>query len=230
MKESVVLKSFTSGISVIMDEAVPFEQILNDVGTKFKEADKFFKDAAVAISLEGRQLSNDEEMLVLDAIQSNSRIHILCLMGKDENKNIRFRGIQENITFQNDENCGKFYRGSLKDGESIETDTSIVILGDVNPGCRVSSAKDIVILGSLKGKAYAGSNGNNHHFIVALQMEPEQIKIGDLEYISFSSAPKKSLFGFGQTKEKETPKIAYTTNGIIEIEPISSELLECFTL
>lgn len=223
MKNSVVLKSFTSGISVIMDGEIEFEELLKDVGAKFKEAEGFFKDAAVAISLEGRNLSTDEEMQVLNAIQSNSRIHVLCLMGKDEDKNIRFTGIQENITFQKDENCGKFYRGSLKNGESIETDTSIVILGDVNEGCSVYSSKDIVILGALKGEAFAGATGNSHHFIVALTFEPESLKIGDLDY----SIPKKSLFSFGQ---KDTPKIAFTTNQKIEVQPISSELLESFTL
>ena len=89
MKNSVILKSFSSGISVIMDSTLEFEQLLQDIGQKFKEADGFFKDASFAISLEGRTLTDEEERQVLDAITSNSRIHILCLMGKDEKKNIK---------------------------------------------------------------------------------------------------------------------------------------------
>ena len=57
MKNSVILKSFSSGISVIMDDTIPYEELLADIAVKFKEADKFFKDAAVAISLEGRNLT-----------------------------------------------------------------------------------------------------------------------------------------------------------------------------
>ena len=153
MKNSVVLKSFSSGISVIMDDTIPFDELLVDIAAKFKEADGFFKDAAVAISLEGRQLSEAEERQILDAITQNSRLKVLCLMGKDEEKNIKFLGIQNNLNFQRDENCGQFYRGTLRDGQSIETEHSIVILGDVCEGCSVYSAKDIVVLGCLAGEA-----------------------------------------------------------------------------
>lgn len=226
MKNSVVLKSFSSGISIIMDSEVSFDVLLNDIGEKFKEADGFFKDASVAISLEGRVCTEKEERLILDKITDNSRIHILCLMGKDEDKNLKFLGIQNNLSFQKDENCGQFYRGSLKDGQSIETENSIVILGDVNVGCSVYSAKDIVVLGSLHGEAYAGATGNQCHYVVALDMNPEILKIGDLEKL-----PEKSKSAKWRFKNKQqTPKIAYTYNGEIVIEQITKEVLENFTI
>lgn len=223
MKNSVILKSFSSGISVIMDDTIPFEELLDDIAVKFKEADAFFKDAAVAISLEGRNLNEQEERQILDAITQNSRLKVLCLMGKDEEKNIKFLGIQNNLTFQKDENCGQFYRGTLKDGQSIETEHSIVILGDVHEGCSVYSAKDIVILGCLAGEVYAGAAGSNNHFVVALEMNPQKLRIGDLRY----TPPKSTRWGL---KSKPVPKIAYTYNKEVLIEPITKELLDNFTL
>ena len=53
MKNSVILKSFSSGISVILDSTIPYEELLLDVAAKFHDADHFFKNASVAISLEG---------------------------------------------------------------------------------------------------------------------------------------------------------------------------------
>lgn len=225
MKNSVILKSFSSGISVIMDDSIEFEELLEIIATKFKEADSFFKNAAVAISLEGRVLSDTEERRILEAITSNSRIRVLCLMGKDENKNIKFTGIHENITFQKDENCAQFYRGTLKDGESIETDKSIVILGDVNEGCAVYSEKDIVILGCLLGEAHAGVNGDKHHFVVALSLNPQSLSIGK-EYV-YAVPQKKSFFKFAS---KDVSKIAFVKNDELIVEAVTSELLENFTL
>lgn len=224
MKNLVVLKSFSSGISVIMDATVPFDELLEAVAEKFRSAANFFKDAAVAISLEGRTLDESEERQVLDAITENSQLKVLCLMGRDEEKNIKFLGIQNNLTFQKDENCGQFYRGTLRDGQSIETEHSIVILGDVSKGCSVYSAKDIVIIGSLEGEAYVGATGNNHHFVVALDMNPEKLRIGDLHYIQPGKSSKWGL------KPKSVPKIAYTYNGVVQVEPITKELLDNFTL
>ncbi|MEE1255811.1 MAG: septum site-determining protein MinC [Lachnospiraceae bacterium] len=223
MKNSVILKSFSSGISVIMDETTPYEQLLKDIEQKFKEADSFFKNASVAISLEGRILNEQEEREILNVITQSSRLNVLCLMGRDEEKNIKFLGIQNNLTFQKDENCGQFYRGTLKDGQSIETEHSIVILGDVCEGCSVYSAKDIVVLGSLLGEAYAGAAGSNNHFVVALDMNPEKLRIGDLKYIS----QRTSKWGL---KPKAVPKIAYNYNGEVLIAPITKDLLENFTL
>ena len=137
VKNSVILKSFSSGISVIMDSTIPFDELLKDIAAKFQEADGFFKNASVAISLEGRELTEQQEREVLDAITQYSRLNVLCLMGKDEEKNIKFLGIQNNLTFQKDENCGQFYRGTLKDGQNIETEHSIIILGDVCEGSSV---------------------------------------------------------------------------------------------
>ena len=145
-------------------------------------------------------------------------------MGLDEEKNIKFLGIQNNLTFQKEENCGQFYRGTLRDGQSIETEHSIVILGDVSKGCSVYSAKDIVVIGSLEGEAYAGATGNNHHFVVALDMNPEKLRIGDLHYIQPGKSSKWGL------KPKSVPKIAYTYNGVVQVEPITKELLDNFTL
>lgn len=223
VKNSVILKSFSSGISVIMDDSIPFEELLEDVAAKFKEAGGFFKDASVAISLEGRVLNEQEERKILDAITQNSRLNVLCLMGKDEEKNIKFLGIQNNLTFQKDENCGQFYRGTLKDGQSIEIEHSIVILGDVCEGCSVYSTKDIVVLGSLLGEAYAGAAGNNNHFVVALEMNPKKLRIGDLKY----TPQRSSKWGL---KAKTVPKIAYSYNGKVLVEPITKDLLENFTL
>ncbi len=223
VKNSVILKSFSSGISVIMDANIPYEELLENIAVKFKESDGFFKNASVAISLEGRVLNEQEEREILDVITQNSRLNVLCLMGKDEEKNIKFLGIQNNLTFQKDENCGQFYRGTLKDGQCIETEHSIVILGDVCAGCSVYSAKDIVVLGSLFGEAYAGAAGSNNHFVVALEMNPEKLRIGDLKY----TPQRTSKWGL---KPKVVPKIAYNYNGEILVEPITKDLLENFTL
>lgn len=57
------------------------------------------------------------------------------------------------------DNTGEFYKGTLRSGQVLKCDTSIVIIGDVNPGAKIIAKGNIVILGSLKGNAYAGAAG-----------------------------------------------------------------------
>ncbi len=226
MKNSVILKSFPNGILVILDGTISFQELLADIAAKFREADGFFKDASVAISIEGRELTEEQEREILDAITQNSRLKILCLMGKDEEKNLKFLGVQSKLNFQNDENSGQFYRGTLKDGASIETEHSIIILGDVCEGSCVYSNKDIVVLGTLTGDVYAGAGGNSNHFVVALNMLPGILQIGDYVY---NSQPQKTM-RWGFKKPQTVPKIAYTRDGEVQIESITKELLDNFTL
>ena len=226
MKNSVILKSFPNGILIILDGTISFQELLADIAAKFREADGFFKDASVAISIEGRELTEEQEREILDAITQNSRLKILCLMGKDEEKNLKFLGVQSKLNFQNDENSGQFYRGTLKDGASIETEHSIIILGDVCEGSCVYSNKDIVVLGTLTGDVYAGAGGNSNHFVVALNMLPGILQIGDYVY---NSQPQKTM-RWGFKKPQTVPKIAYTRDGEVQIESITKELLDNFTL
>ena len=47
-----------------------------------------------------------------------------------------------------------FHRGSLRSGQRLEVDGSVVILGDVNSGAEVMASDNIVILGNLRGLAH----------------------------------------------------------------------------
>lgn len=220
MKNAVIIKSFQNGISVYLNEDIPFDELLQEIAFKFKESSHFFKDAKMALSLDGRQLSEEEEKTVLNVICDNSDLHIVCLVGKDEEKNQNYLKAIQQLEFgeSSEDNEGHFYKGTLKNGQILETESSIVVLGDVYPGSAIISTKDIVILGGLFGKAYAGGNGSEGHFIVALEMSPERLKIGDFKYKN-DRQMKWSI------KPKIQPKIAYVKNNRVVMEPITKELL-----
>ena len=96
--------------------------------------------------------------------------------------------------------------------------SSVVILGDVCPGSIISASKDIIILGGLYGEAHAGVGSKDTHYIAALEMSPEKIKIGDFRYKT-----KEKRWGF---KTKTQQKIAYVKDNHIVMESITKELLE----
>lgn len=220
MKNAVIIKSFQNGISVYLSKELAFDELLSEVAFKFRESSNFFKDAKMAIAFEGRSLSEEEEQMLLNTICENSDLHIVCLIGKDEETNQNFLKAIEQLEYRNDEdgNSGQFYRGTLKNGQILETEASIVVLGDVYPGSTIISTKDIVILGGLFGKAYAGGNGSEGHFVVALEMSPEKLQIGDFKYKNTKQI-KWSI------KPKVQPKIAYVRDNKVVMEPVTKELL-----
>lgn len=218
MSQNVLIKSFQNGLNVILDPDAEFEAIIKSLEQKFQESGKFFQDARMALSIEGRVLTTEEEKRVIDTICNVSGLDIVCVVGKDENQNQMYLKAIHQTSFSSNRNNGQFYRGTLKNGQILETETSIVILGDVYPGSVVVSTKDIIVLGGLYGEAYAGGSGESGHFVVALDMSPEKLKIGDQKYRA-EKIQKWSI------KPKVQPRIAFMKNKKIIIEPLTKELL-----
>lgn len=216
MNQPVIIKSNKYGIIVILDRDMPFEELLEKIAEKFQESAKFFKDAQMAVSFEGRKLSEDEIGQVLDVITENSKIKILCVIDTDIKKEEEFKKSLNDKLRELSAHDGQFYKGTLRSGQILESETSIIILGDVNPGAKVVAKGNIVVLGAFKGYAYAGANGNQSAFVAALSMSPMQIRIGDV-IARCSDEQQKST--------DNQPKISYVEDGNIYIEPITKELV-----
>lgn len=215
-KQAVIIKSNKYGITIRLDNQIPFEELKERVAEKFRESAGFFGSVQMAVSLIGRELSEEEQWEILDIVAENSQIQIVCIVDTDEEKEELFRKSMNMKLNELSAQNGQFYKGMLRSGQVLETESSIVILGDVNPGAKIISKGNIIILGALKGIAYAGAAGNVGAFVVALEMNPCQIQIADV--IARSSDERKKI-------DKE-PKIAFIESGNIYIEPLSRDVLK----
>ncbi len=72
------------------------------------------------------------------------------------------------------------HRGTLRAGDHLQGEGSVLLLGDVNPGARISAAGNVLVWGRLRGVAHAGVSGNREVRIVALQLRPLQLRIADV--------------------------------------------------
>ncbi|MBW4650671.1 MAG: septum site-determining protein MinC [Kastovskya adunca ATA6-11-RM4] len=72
-----------------------------------------------------------------------------------------------------------YLQTTVRSGVEVCHPGTVVILGDLNPGGVVIAAGDILVWGRLRGIAHAGARGNSECRIMALQMEPTQLRIAD---------------------------------------------------
>ncbi len=210
-KEPVMLKGNKSGIRIILDDELSFEELLEKVTEKFQNNADFLGDNRVVVAFDGRELSDEEEAVLLHTIQENSKLRIVCVIDEDKERETLYeRTLQEKLMAM-DSNSGQFFKGNLRSGQVMEFETSIVILGDVNVGAQVVSTGNVIVLGKLNGTVYAGASGKEDAFIVATKMNPIQIRISDV----IARTPD----------EKETPsnvpQIAYLRDGAIYMDDLS---------
>ena len=170
----------------------------------------------MALAYEGKKLDSNQQSQVLDIIAQNCDLNITYIMDQDPEVENKFKQTIEEKLKQTDVSIGKFYKGNLRSGQSIEVDSSIIMIGDVNPGAKVIAKGNIIVLGCLKGTAYAGASGNQNAFVVALNMAPMQIRIADVIARS-PDKPSKDI-----SKEAQ---IAFLEGENIYIEPINKSVL-----
>lgn len=218
MSNLVKIKGMRDGIVIKLDAEAEFSDVYNEVCDKFRESSNYFKDASLIIGFEGRNITPEEESKLIDGITMNSDINILCVIGEDEEKNLRFIRAKSHFDRISTNADKPFYKGTIRSHEHLETDQSVIILGDVNPGGVVTSKGNIVILGTLYGTAHAGAGGNTSAFVVTLDMKSARIGISDiLSEVVFRS----SVF----TRSKVIPRISYLDGREIVTEEITRDLL-----
>lgn len=181
MKEHVVIKSNKYGLTVFLDPDIPYEELLTEIRGKFEVSRNFFQETAMAISFENRVLAKEEEQEIVTLISEVAKLHILCIIDYDESTEQMYKSVVEETLAAIPEPDGQFYRGTLKKRQVLETETSIVVIGDVEEGATIVSKGNIVVIGTIWGAAQAGVSGNPESFIAALAMEPAKLRIGNQE-------------------------------------------------
>jgi septum site-determining protein MinC len=71
----------------------------------------------------------------------------------------------------------RYYRGTVRGGQSIQQVGNIVVVGDVNPGAELIASGDVVVFGTLRGTAHAGAQGDRGARVAALQLAATQLRI-----------------------------------------------------
>jgi septum formation inhibitor MinC len=96
--------------------------------------------------------------------------------------------------------------GPVRSGVILEHFGNLIIFGDVNPGAEVRASGNIVVLGRLRGTAHAGI-GQEVGFIMALRLEPQQLRVG-----------RKVSRAADSDKPASEPEIAYVAGDGIVVE------------
>ncbi|NMB43721.1 MAG: septum site-determining protein MinC [Clostridiales bacterium] len=221
MENSVIIKGNKYGIIAVLDSEMPFSELKVKIRDKFRESSKFFDNAEMGISFEGRELTNEEQREVLNIISEETDLRIVCVVDTDKEKEEIFKKTLDEKLMELSHTTGQFYKGNLRSGQVLESESSIIVIGDVNPGASIVSKGNIIVLGTLRGTVFAGASGNQNSFVVALDMQPGQIRIAE----SIARSPDNPV-----VEEKKVAKIAFLEEGNIYIEPLTKDAINDINL
>ena len=166
----------TNEIIIKIDDNASQEEIVFALMKKIRELKKLYKDEKIPIHVVGKILKNSELEEIKELIKSQIDVEIIF----DSPTTLGLSSIKKSYKKDIGISETKFHKGSLRSGQKIEVEGSIVIIGDVNSGAEVIASENIVIMGALRGLAHAGAKGNKEAIIVAEKLDAVQLRISNI--------------------------------------------------
>lgn len=176
MKNCVSINLKKNEIVIKLNDNATQREIIECLKKKLPELKKLYKDEKTPITVAGKVLKNRE----IDEIQELIKSKIDVEIDFDMPKSLGLSSIKKTFEKEIAISETKFHRGSLRSGQKLEADGSLVILGDVNSGAEVMASDNIVVLGALRGLAHAGAKGNKQAIIAAGLIDTVQIRIANI--------------------------------------------------
>lgn len=176
MKNCVSINLKKDEIVIKISEEAEQKDIVENLKKKLPELKKLYKDEKTPIKVTGKILKNKE----IDEIRALIKEKIDVEIDFDTPKSLGLHSIKRTFSKKTEISETKYYKGSLRSGQKMEAEGSIVILGDVNSGAEVIAADNIVVLGALRGLAHAGAKGNKEAIISAGLLDTVQIRIANI--------------------------------------------------
>lgn len=199
-KENVSIKGTKDGLVFLLNDECSFEELVVELKEKLQHSHQGILTGPlmrVTIKTGFRSLNEHQHETLKDIFKARGNLFVQSI----ENEIDAFKEQQKKQIKQ--------ITGVVRSGQIIESENSILLIGDVNPGGNIYSVGDIYILGTLKGIAHAGIKGDENAIIAASSMEPSQLRIASY---TASLGSNREIFS--------TQSFAFVNDNRIEIEKI----------
>jgi len=178
-KRPVRLKGVGDSLWVSIDPTQPFETLKKELITVFQRLGHLTIQAKVVLDLES---DGNYDSLIVDIRKFLKETYTVASVLENDKKAKKEKKTQSPQDFDQKWKTKKsdvlYIAGRIRSGQRINARRHLVVLGDVNPGGEAMAGGDIIVLGSLKGKAVAGQPNNHDAIILALDFKPTQVQIG----------------------------------------------------
>ena len=183
--EIVKLKGSRFGLELLITPGESFSAAKDDIQHKLESGSKFFRRGTIIQIAPGRLTTEQEEVLrklfrqhgVMFRVEAVEKLHATQMPAFSlERPTVEktpsapaSAGEQQMLVINR----------TLRGGQEITTQGSVLICGNVNPGAQVIAGGSIDIRGICRGMVHAGAYGDMSAFIIADRLMPVQIRIAD---------------------------------------------------
>ena len=163
-------------IFIKIDDNAEQEEIIEELTSKISELSKMYQEEKTPIRVTGKILKNSE----LEEIKKIIKNKIDVKVNFDTPTTLGLHSIVRSYKKDVETSETLFHKGSLRSGQRLEVEGSVVIIGDVNSGAEVIAGDNIIVIGKLRGLAHAGAKGNKEAIIAVSTLDAVQLRISNI--------------------------------------------------
>lgn len=191
--EIVKLKGNIGGLQLVFEPNADFESIRAEIQSKLEEGSRFFR-RGTEIRLAPGVLSEADEAVLRKLFHRHGVLfRVEAPVAPSKRSEAERRSVVPPAPKPTSEPMVETLKAipkmeepqmlvvdrTIRSGQEIKSQGSVMICGNVNPGAQIIAGGSIDIRGACKGLVHAGAYGDTSAFIVADQLMPTQIRIAD---------------------------------------------------
>lgn len=180
-KQSVKLKGVGNSLWVTIDPSLSLDLLKNELTTVFERLNHMAANKTVFLDTETDESHGDLLTELSHFLQDRFDVGAVSAPPNQRSRSReeeRTRKRDMDRSWQHHRSHVLMLAGRVRSGQKVTARKHLTILGDVNPGAEIVAGGDIMVMGSLKGKAAAGYPDDEGKIILALDFQPEQLQIG----------------------------------------------------
>jgi len=204
-KNAVNFKGTKDGIIALIDLSYSFNTVIKAIEKKISEREDFFKGGKIKFLPTIGSLTENEKNEIGILLQNKFNIKSEFIVREDIEK----RKMHEERKISDKEFL--IVRKILRSGQSIEFQGNLILIGDVNEGAEIKVGGSLFVFGILRGSVMAGLETGKDAIVVATNLKPEKLQIGN--YLLNEDLSKR---------RRDTISIALVEEGNIVIYPYKS--------
>ncbi len=178
MNSEVLFENKDNKMVITLDKNADYSEIKNKIISILDASVDIFNGVIGPITIKGRRLSDFEETEILGLFKAKTDIEIVI----EKPKKMGLATINSIFTKDMTISNAKIFEGTVRSGQRVEFEGTVIVLGDVNGGSEVVAEQNIIVLGDIRGYVHAGAKGNRACIIAANSINPTQLRIADLIY------------------------------------------------
>lgn len=226
-KKVVELKGYRDGLHLIIDSRPSFDQVESAIIERLANIGDSLSGMQINLDV-GDRVMKDKELHQLEKLLNDRYRLEIKQVNSDLQQTFKFaeklkigtvpaihqqeETLTDEAQFDRKPETTRLIRHTLRSGQRERfLEGNVVVIGDVNPGGEVIASGDVIVLGALRGMAHAGALGDESAVIIALDLEPTQLRIGGL----ISRPPTEDI----KLNRKSVTEIAKIEYGVIKVSP-----------